>query len=77
MGNICFTYGLLLIVILQLCLGGYLLLFPKKAKEKFCSEKDIGVRTLGVYIAIIGVLLFALFMMYSRLRLLLGLLANP
>ena len=56
------TYGILLVIFLQICAGGYLALFPKKAKEHFSSEKDMNVRMLGVYIAAVGILVIVLMM---------------
>jgi len=66
-------YVILLVVFLQICLGGYLALFPKKAKEHFSSEKNMNVRMLGVYIAAVGILVIVLMMLcYSLCEFIFG-----
>ena len=72
-----FAYAMLLLTVLHLCLGSYLFLFPKRVKEKFSSEKDMSVRMLGLYIAAIGILLFALVMVYYKMGSFLRLLTEP
>jgi hypothetical protein len=68
-----FAYVMLLFTVLHLYYGGYLFLFPKRIKNKFSSERDMTVRMLGLYIALLGIFLFTLVMVYYRMGSLLNL----